>query len=127
MRQDPVPLVDDPFAEIRPYSNAEAPAVIRRLMCDPELVETIATWRLPRIAKWWPTLAHLAARCWLFLVARRLKTVEDLQNLIAPNLSRTIKNTSRFTISGIEQLDLKGSRVYLSNHRDIVMDPAYAN
>jgi len=127
MTQDPLPLVDDPYAEIRPYSNAEAPAVIRRLMHDPELVETIATWRLPAIAKWWPALARTAARLWLFVVARRLKTVEDLQNLIAPNLSRMIKKTSRFTMSGIEELDLTGSRVYLSNHRDIVMDPAYAN
>jgi hypothetical protein len=56
-----------------------------------------------------------------------LATVEDLQNLIAPNLSRMIKRTSRFSVSGIDGLDLSPARVYLSNHRDIVMDPAYAN
>ena len=58
---------------------------------------------------------------------RATRTVEDLQNLIAPNLSRMIKQTSRFTVSGIDELELSAARVYLGNHRDIVMDPAYAN
>jgi 1-acyl-sn-glycerol-3-phosphate acyltransferase len=66
-------------------------------------------------------------KVWLGLAAKRLRTVEDLQNLIAPNLSRMIKKTSVFTVSGIDELDLRPARVYLGNHRDIVMDPAYAN
>ena len=93
---------EDPFAEIRPYSNLEAPAVMERLTQD-------------------------AGGIWLKVAAHRLTTVEDLQNLIAPNLSRMIKRTSRFSVSGIDGLDLSPARVYLSNHRDIVMDPAYAN
>ena len=118
---------DDPFAEIRPYSNLDAPEVLRRLSRDTELAETIALWRLPRLNALWPTLARQMSKVWLRLAAKRLRTVEDLQNLIAPNLSRMIKKTSVFTVSGIDKLDLSPARVYLSNHRDIVMDPAYAN
>ena len=117
---------DDPFAEIRPLSNAEAPDVFRRLVHDKELVETIAIWRFPcHTARGaaqhgsWPRKLKLAAG--------QLSTVEDLQNLIAPNLARIIQKTSRFSVSGAEKLDLGQPRVYLSNHRDIAMDPAYAN
>ena len=118
---------EDPFAEIRPYSNLEAPAVMERLTQDAELAETVALWRFPRLHAVLPGLATFAGSIWLKVAARRLATVEDLQNLIAPNLSRMIKRTSRFSVTGIDGLDLSPARVYLSNHRDIVMDPAYAN
>jgi 1-acyl-sn-glycerol-3-phosphate acyltransferase len=127
MTDSPAPEPDDPFAEIRPYSNLDAPEVLGRLSRDTELAETIALWRLPRLSVMWPAVARQMGKVWLRLAAQRLRTVEDLQNLIAPNLSRMIKKTSFFTVSGIEQLDLGRARVYLSNHRDIVMDPAYAN
>ena len=48
---------DDPFAEIRPYSNREAPDVLRRLALDAELTETLAQWRLSRLNRIWPALA----------------------------------------------------------------------
>ena len=127
MTDSPASEPDDPFAEIRPYSNLDAPEVLKRLSRDTELAETIALWRLPRVSALWPALARQMGKIWLRLAARRLRTVEDLQNLIAPNLSRMIKKTSRFTVSGIGELDLTVARVYLGNHRDIVMDPAYAN
>ncbi len=118
---------DDPFAEIRPFSNLEAPGVFRRLLRDGELIETIATWRFPASYRVWRGAAKSLARIWLQMAARNLSTVEDLQNLIAPNLARMIKKTSQFSVSGFEALNLDQARVYLSNHRDIAMDPAYAN
>ena len=127
MTDSPASEPDDPFSEIRPYSNLDAPEVLRRLSRDTELAKTIALWRLPRLSALWPTLARLMGKVWLRRAAKRLRTVEDLQNLIAPNLSRMIKKTSVFTVSGIDELDLRPARVYLGNHRDIVMDPAYAN
>ena len=127
MTDSPASEPDDPFAEIRPYSNPDAPEVLKRLSRDTELAETIALWRMPHLSAMWPALARQMGKVWLRLAAKRLRTVEDLQNLIAPNLSRMIKKTSFFTVSGIDKLDLGRARVYLSNHRDIVMDPAYAN
>ena len=127
MTDSPASEPDDPFAEIRPSSNLDAPEVLKRLSRDTELAETIALWRLPRLSALWPALARQLGKIWLRLAVRQLWTVEDLQNLIAPNLSRMIKKTSVFTVSGIDQLDLSPARVYLGNHRDIVMDPAYAN
>ena len=127
MTDSPASEPDDPFAEIRPYSNLDAPEVLGRLSRDAELAETIALWRLPHLSVMWPAVARQMGKVWLRLAVQRLRTVEDLQNLIAPNLSQMIKKTSFFTVSGIEQLDLGRARVYLSNHRDIVMDPAYAN
>ena len=101
--------------------------MLARLARDAELADIIARWRLPWLGNAWLPLSRQLGKLWLFVAARRLQTVEDLQNLIAPNLSKMIKKTSQFSVSGIEQLDLQHARLYLSNHRDIVMDPAYAN
>ena len=80
--------IEDPFSEIRPYSNAEAPTVIRRLARNGGLAETVALWKFPRLSRLSLAVASAFARIWLLVVARRLSTVEDLQNVIAPNLSR---------------------------------------
>jgi hypothetical protein len=117
----------DPFADIRPYTADEAPAVLAALATDTELAATIAMWRLTTLNRWLPSLARWLAMRWLARQGRGLRTVEDLQNLIAPNLARMIKKTSRFTVTGLDQLDTSTFRVYVGNHRDIVMDPAYAN
>lgn len=127
MTEDPSSSIEDPFSEIRPYSNSEAPKVIRRLARNEELAGTIARWKFPRLARVSLALAMGLARVWLWILARRLSTVEDLQNVIAPNLSRMIKKSSRFSTSGMNGLDFRLPRVYVGNHRDIVMDPAYAN
>ena len=45
MTDSPASEPDDPFAEIRPYSNLDAPEVLKRLSRDTELADTIALWR----------------------------------------------------------------------------------
>lgn len=117
----------DPFADIRPYTAEEAPGVLAALATNKELAATIALWRLPTLNRWLSPIARLLARRWLARQGRRLRSVEDLQNLIAPNLARMINKTSRFTVTGLDHLDTSVFRVYVGNHRDIVMDPAYAN
>ncbi|MEE4203089.1 MAG: 1-acyl-sn-glycerol-3-phosphate acyltransferase [Halieaceae bacterium] len=122
------PTTDDPFADIRPYNNAEAPEVFARLGADPELVDSLARLRLPRLLRWAPPLARSLVRRWLAGQVASLKTVEDLQlSIVKPELEKVIAKTTTFTTSGLEKLDAASSWLFISNHRDIVMDPALAN
>ncbi len=117
----------DPYAEIRPYNNAEAPAVLERLARDSELVDALARLRLPRLSGWLPWLARAVVGRWLRAQLGSLHTVEDLQMFIKPHLERVIADTSTFTSSGLGEIDPEASHLFISNHRDIAMDPAYAN
>src|SRR5690625_5464944 len=58
-----------------------------------------------------------------------VNTVLDFQRkVIKDYLARTIDNTtSRVTTSGLEQLDANGAYLFVSNHRDIAMNPALVN
>lgn len=118
----------DPFADIRPYNNDEAPAVLARVAADPELAAALAKLRFPRLTQWLPWLARAAVRRWLARQVASLTTVEDLQvNIVKPQLEQVIAATCTFTDSGLEALDPSTSWLFVSNHRDIVMDPALSN
>ena len=74
----------DAFEAIRPYSDAEVPGVLERLLVDPELLDTLAKFRFPRLSRvlsW--ALRPLIARHLRHEFAN-IRTVEDLQNKVEP-------------------------------------------
>ena len=74
-----------------------------------------------------PGLVRLFARRTMKLQLAGVSTVDGFQALVKPRLDRVVEATSYFSYSGIEQLDSEASYLFISNHRDIVMDSAYAN
>lgn len=57
---------------------------------------------------------------------KKVKTTEDFQDkIIKPLIKKLIKKTSEgFTITGLDNLEKGTSYLFISNHRDIVMDSA---
>lgn len=118
----------DEFEAIRPYADAEVPAVMARLIADREFLEILARFRFPRLA---------GSFGWLLkpLIAHRLRgefagihSVDTLQDRIELYLDRTIERaTDGITYSGLDQLKPGYAYLFLANHRDIVMDPAFVN
>ena len=123
-----MPSLDaDPFADIRPYSDDEVPAVVARLRNDPELADALARLKLKGLNRWLPGLARFAVRRWLNWALSGLRTVDDFQILVKPQLERVIASTASFTFDGLERLSADESWLFISNHRDISMDPALTN
>jgi len=57
-----------------------------------------------------------------------IDSVDDLQNWIEQNILPLIENSyASFSISGLDQLDPGQAYIFISNHRDIVMDPLLLN
>ena len=116
------------FDAIRPYDDAEVPAVLARLLSDPAFLDILTHFRFPRAA---------APLGWLLkpLIARRLRKefagvtcVSTLQDKVEYYVDQTIERaTDGVTYSGVEQLKSGTAYLFLANHRDIVMDPAFVN
>ncbi|KAF1057029.1 MAG: hypothetical protein GAK34_00028 [Delftia tsuruhatensis] len=116
------------FEAIRPYNDAEVPAVLKRLLGDEAFLDILVRYRFGRLA---------GALGWLLrpLIARRLarevSTIDSigaLQDRIENYVDRTIeKATDGVTYSGVERLKAGGAYLFIANHRDIVMDPAFVN
>jgi len=118
----------DEFEAIRPYADAEVPLVMARLFADREFLDILAHFRFPRLAD---------SMGWLIkpVISRRLRkqfasirTVDALQHKIEAYIDRTIERaTDGVTFTGLEQLQQGRAYLFLANHRDIVMDPAFVN
>ena len=117
----------DLYSEIRPYRDAEVSAVVDALLSDNEFIDTLMALRGNKVAQWLPGIARLFARRFLRKQLVGVDTVEAFQGLVKPRLDKVVASTSAFTSDGIEQLSAESSYLFISNHRDIVMDSAYAN
>jgi len=120
--------LDDPFADIRPYRNEEVAAVLARLLDDREFLDTVASFRLGRVGTLLPALVRPLVR---YALAREVRGVADvgaMQSIIKHYMDRMIEDTTGgFSVSGLEHLDPVSPYLYMSNHRDIAMDPAFIN
>ncbi len=120
--------MSDPFADIRPYRDEEVNAVIERLLGDREFLGAIVGLRLGRAASLAPGLLRPLVR---YLLRRELRGVSDvhsIQMVIKRYMDRMIEETtSGLSVSGLERLDPGRAYLYMSNHRDIAMDPAFTN
>ncbi len=116
------------FEDIRPYHDHEVRPTLDRILKDRNLLHVVARYQYPRLAKSFPAIMN-----WLtsFVLRKQLKSINDirsLQEVIEPLITRTIRTTtSKVTYSGIENLEENSPYLFLSNHRDIVLDPALVN
>lgn len=116
------------FEAIRPYRDDEVADVIARLVRDSELLQLLATQRFPRLARWSPAAAAKLVSLGLRREAKQIHSVDELQHRLEPYLDQLIeRSTLKVTYSGLEQLDKGQPHLFLANHRDIAMDPAFVN
>lgn len=116
------------FEDIRPYTDAEVPAVMARLMDSPELADTILAIRYPRLSRYLGRVLRPLIRRRLHRAFDGVRTVWDLQMLIGRHMEIMLeKSGASFSFSGLEQLDDDRTYLFMSNHRDIAMDPAFVN
>ena len=116
------------FDSIRPYADAEIPAVLARLLADDAFLDILTRFRFPRLAGslGWLLKPFIARR--LHAQFRSIDSISSLQDSIEPYVDRTIeKATDGVTYSGLDKLKSGTSYLFLANHRDIVMDPAFVN
>lgn len=118
----------DQFADIRPYDDSEVPAVLARLLADDEMIATVASLQL---GAWHKPLAFLIYPVLRFLLKQQFKqidSVKDFQVVVKKYLDDMIENTTTgITVSGLDELDPDKPYLFMSNHRDIALDPALIN
>lgn len=118
----------DPFSDIRPYRDDEVAAVLSRLLGNAEFLSALASYRLGRLASVMPAVTRFVVRLMLARELRGVSDVRSMQLVIERYMDRMIEtSTSGFSVSGLEHLNPARAYLYMSNHRDITMDPAFTN
>lgn len=115
----------DEFEAIRPFRDHEAPQVIHRLLHEHDLAAVITRFRFPQAPRWVGLPLTLLVKQFLKHEFRKIHDVDTFQQLVWRYVARTVaKTTSGLSVDGMEKLDKNQSYLFISNHRDIVLDPA---
>ena len=103
------------FDDIRPYTDAEIPAAMQRLVAYPEF-RTVCGYLFPDRPFEEVTALLTSSR-----------TVEEFQSrFMVPVVEALMdKTTDGVTVEGMEKLDPAVNYLFVSNHRDIVLDAAF--
>ena len=106
------------FDDIRPYTDKEARKKLRLMVKDPVFDEV---------------LSHMfrfrSKTEMVKLQLRMVRSIRQLQGTFIYDLLRMIinKTSDGLTYNGLENLDSKKPYLFISNHRDIVLDAAFLN
>jgi 1-acyl-sn-glycerol-3-phosphate acyltransferase len=116
------------FDDIRPYRDDEVNQVLHKLINEKELQESVAQFSIPFLKKHLPTLANILVKFSLKYRLKNIHCIEDIQNEVAKYLVKIIKtSTTGFTYEGLDNFDKTKPCLFISNHRDIVLDAALVN
>lgn len=116
------------FEDIRPYYDNEVRSVLDSLLEDMEFSEAMAGFKHPVLYKIFPSLMAMLVRRHLHKELNHVQNIHDVQVIIEKYLDKIIETTTNgLTQEGLEKLDPKQNYLFLSNHRDITMDPALVN
>ncbi|MCY4344428.1 MAG: glycerol acyltransferase [Gammaproteobacteria bacterium] len=116
------------FEGIRPYQDGEVPGVLARLARDADLQAVLGQYLFPRATRLLPQLGRLLGGRLLRRLASRLRTVRDVQLFLSGHMEALIDKTIfDFSVSGVERLSPGTPYLFISTHRDIIMDTGLVN
>lgn len=115
----------DEFHAIRPYHDHETCDVLKRLTHGHELASMITRFRYPRLPGLLQAPARALVRRQLQALFKGMNSVADFQGLVWRYVDLAVRRTTAgLSVEGFEALDPHQAYLFISNHRDIVLDPA---
>ena len=118
----------DMFKDIRPYQDDEVAAAIQRLIRDDEFIGAIAKYRFSGLSRWGGAAIRSLIRLYLGWRWRKVNSIRQVQLEVATYMEKMIaRTTSGVTYSGLENIKPGVGYLFISNHRDIALDPAFVN
>lgn len=116
------------FEDIRPYRDDEVRPVIDRLLKEDALSRALAKFKHPLLSRFLPGWITGKVQTALNNELAHVQTIHDVQLIIEKYLDALIESTTDgLTSDGLDKLDDTAPYLFVSNHRDITMDPALVN
>ncbi|MCC6600263.1 MAG: 1-acyl-sn-glycerol-3-phosphate acyltransferase [Crocinitomicaceae bacterium] len=113
----PSPVDVNNFDDVRPLTDDEIPPAIERLLTEPVFF---------KMMKWvYPSLGKKV----ILEMMREITTVNDFQEQVSAPAFKVVTQltTSGLSFTNMESLKKEGTYLFISNHRDIILDSALLN
>jgi len=118
------------FEKIRAYKDEDLPVVIDRLLKSRWFIRNCRMLLFPGLPKWLHKAFDGGLRLFLIWRLTPIKTTLELHRkiIIDKVVSKVIFKTSDgISFSGLDKLDCSKPYLFISNHRDIALDPLLVN
>ena len=120
--------MSEAFDAIRPFRDVEVPGVVARLCNDPVLIRAVGRYKFPRLARVLPAAANLLIQSVFHYHFHRVRTVDEVQLRMVHFMENIVKRSiDELTVTGLDQVPKDRACLFVSNHRDIALDPALIN
>lgn len=115
------------FDDIRPYEDQEVADVISRLVADESFNKAATNVMMPAALQG-SVVGGLLTKMLLRLQTRGFKTIKQCQLLMAEHFANLVAETmDELSIDGLQHLKQGEAYLFISNHRDIVLDSSSLN
>lgn len=116
------------FDDIRPYRDDEVRPTLDRMLKDPELADAVARLKFPKLHGLLGWLLKPLVRAKLSQQLAGIQDVKGFQQVVEQYMAGMMRTRVKaLTVSGLDKLDKHTAYLFISNHRDIAMDPAFVN
>ena len=116
------------YDDIRPYHDDEVRQVLQRVIADDEFIDLAGQLRFSGWYTKFRWMMRPVVRRYFQHRSARIHSIQDLQGIVEQYMARMIEQTtSGFSVSGLDNVDLSQPHIFMSNHRDITLDPAFTN
>lgn len=123
---NPVTSDDPVFDDIRPCRDSEVRQELLKIVNDRTVIDSILRFRHPVLAKRFGFLFAPFVKSYLSRLVSSINTINDFQKRVADFMGQVSKTTTDgVTYEGFDDLEKGKGYLFISNHRDISLDPAF--
>ncbi len=116
------------FDDIRAYHDHEVNEVLASLLEDSEFLQFVASHQFQYLSRFLPRWTQKKIQAGLTQHFNRIDSIQTWQNQLAPHVETLMEKTiDDFQVTGLDNLEKDKTYVFMSNHRDIAMDPMLVN
>lgn len=114
------------FDDIRPCRDDEVQSELQKIIADKQVLSSILKFRYPILARHLSFILTPLLKKLLAARASKLHNVSDFQLQVASFMEHMMSSTTDgVEFVGFDRLDPQTGYLFISNHRDISLDPAF--
>ena len=117
---------DVSFDDIRPWRDDEVSGELKKIVSDKTVINSILRFRYPILSRHFSFFLTPLVRSYLKKSVAGIHTVKDFQKRVSDFMDHVISTTTDgVEYVGFDKFDRTKGYLFISNHRDISLDPAF--
>lgn len=118
---------NDPiFDDIRPCRDDEVQSELNKIISDDLVINSILKFRYPIFSKKFGFLLKPFVKAYLKNKVSKITSIRQFQEIVSTFMKKVVDSTTDgVELVGFDKLDKNKGYLFISNHRDISLDPAF--